>query len=164
MKQIKLLTLALMFSSNFVFGQSTLEYVEEFLDNVFKQNKTRVLVIDSMKIQQSDTIYKDLDSPVRLSFSKEIFVLEDFSFSTQSIEKGTINEFQRGETGVYGETDPYYFRSTIYLDNDFVNDIFELSLTFDDLSTQNNRYHLKLMNTGFDFYFKGSFQIDIDTE
>lgn len=157
MKKLKLLTLALMFSSNFLLSQNTLEYVEEFLDDIFKQNKTRVLVIDSVKIEQSDTIYKALDSPIKLSFSKDSFVLADYSLSSHSIEKGRINEFKRGDTGVYGETEPYSFRSTIYLDNDFINDIFELSLTLDAFSIQNNRYHLKLMNTGFDFYFKGSF-------
>lgn len=157
MKLLKFLTFTFLFSTNIVLCQSTSKYIETFINDVYTEGNTKVMLIDSIKIQQSDTIYRTLESPIKLFFLKDSFVLEDFSFSTHSIEKGKKNDFQRGSTGVYGETEPYYLNSTIYLDGDIINDRFELSLAFDDLSIKNNQYRLKFTNTGFDFNFKGSF-------
>ena len=155
MKLVKFLSLILLFSTKVMLCQNTLEFVESFTNDIFTEGKTKVLLIDYIKIEQSDSIYRKLEAPIKFIFTKEDFILEDFSLSSHSNEKGKINEFQRGETGVYGAISPYSLRSTLYLNNDFINDVFELSFKFDEESIQKNEFQLKLMNTGFDFYFIG---------
>lgn len=82
MKFLACLIILLPVTCTKVLAQDYKEKSVAFYNTIFKNGEPKIMFIDSIKINQNDSVFTALQQPLEVIFTDSLILVRDFAFST----------------------------------------------------------------------------------